>query len=70
MSEPKIPALEDDAPIARKPRPYTLRRTTLYDAEAWNAMASPAPIRREIVPWASPDILRPGESGGRGCSES
>jgi hypothetical protein len=63
MSEPKIQALEADAPIARRPQVYALRRTALYDAEGWNLMARAAPIRRDIVPWASPDTVATGVRG-------
>ena len=57
MSEPKIPALEDDAPIARKPRPYTLRRTVLLDAEGWNQMARARPPMRDAVENAPPGSI-------------
>jgi hypothetical protein len=71
MSDTKIPALEDDCPIARRHRPFTMRRTVLLDQEAWNAMARAQPIRRDVVENAPPGSItaRALERGrrGRGC---
>lgn len=57
MSEPKIHALEDDAPFARRPRGFAVRRTVLLDAEGWNAIASAAPVRRDAVEYAPPGSI-------------
>jgi len=56
MSEPKIQALENDAPIARRHRPFTMRRT-LLDAEGWNAMACARPAPRDVVENAPPGSI-------------
>jgi hypothetical protein len=52
MENGTIQGLEDDAPIARRPRGYAARRTVVLDAEGWNAMA--APVRREVLECAPP----------------
>jgi hypothetical protein len=67
MSERRIQALEDDAPIARRPRGYAVRRTVVLDAEGWNAMAATAPVRREVVENAPPGGRR---GDGEGVPES
>jgi hypothetical protein len=57
MDDLKIQALEDDCPIARRVRPHAARRTVLLDAEGWNQLATPTPVRREVVPWAPPGSI-------------
>ena len=70
MDDLKIPALEDDCPIARRPRPYAARRTVMLDAEGWNQLACARPLRREVVPWASPDTVAARGAVGGGYRES